>query len=69
MRAAAAVVPTVDYDDVRANTRGRTPEQAAEWLEANLELASAPRIEVKPEGWPRMPILDGRFVISLTSLP
>lgn len=69
MRAAAAVAPTVDYDDVRANTRGRTPEQAAEWLETNLALASAPRIEIKPEGWPRMPILDGRFTITLSSLP
>ncbi len=69
MRATAAVVPTVDYDDVRAHTRGRTAEQAAEWLETNLALASAPRIEIKPEGWPRMPILDGRYAISLASLP
>lgn len=69
MRASAAVVSTVDYAALRAHMRGRTPEQAAEWLETNLALASAPRIEVKPEGWPRMPILDGRFEISLVSLP
>jgi hypothetical protein len=69
VQATGSVVPTVDLDSVRKSIRGRTVEQALEWLQANLTLESAPQIKVTPEGWPRLPLLAGRLDISLSSLP
>jgi hypothetical protein len=69
VQATGSVVPTVDLDSVRKSIRGRTVEQALEWLQANLTLESAPQIKVTPEGWPRLPVLAGRLDISLSSLP
>jgi hypothetical protein len=69
VQATGSVVPTVDFDSVRTSIRGRTVEQALEWLQANLTLEAAPQIKVTPEGWPRLPVLAGRLDIRLSSLP
>ncbi|MGI6367724.1 MAG: hypothetical protein ACOX2L_05075 [Anaerolineae bacterium] len=67
--ARAEVVPALDYGWVRDATRGRTIEQAIDWLHQNLNLVSAPRVTVTPEGWQRLPLLDDRFSITLSSQP
>jgi hypothetical protein len=69
VRAAASVVPTFDAEAVRGKIRGRTVEQALDWLANNLALQSPPRINIEPEGWPRLPVLSGRLDIVLSSLP
>ncbi|MFO7698767.1 MAG: hypothetical protein R6X16_16655 [Anaerolineae bacterium] len=69
VRAAASVVPTFDAEAVRGKIRGRTVEQALDWLANNLALQSPPRIDIEPEGWPRLPVLSGRLDIVLSSLP
>jgi len=69
VQASAALVPTIDLNWVRREIRGRTVQQAEEWLATNLNLESAPSIAIQPEGWPRLPLLAGRLNIALASLP
>lgn len=64
-----AVAPRIDGQEIKTAILGMPASRAAEWLAANIELASDPTVEVSPSMWGRMPMLTARIklIVSVES--
>ncbi|MHB0856315.1 MAG: hypothetical protein ACYC5M_01945 [Anaerolineae bacterium] len=65
--ASGQVARVIDVRQVKSGLRGRTQEQAQEWLGERLSLRREPTISMEPDWWPRMPWLSGRLNVTISA--
>lgn len=63
LQVAQTLVHQINLAQANALVRGLSPQAAAQNLQSNLPLASAPQIDLSPSWWPWMPLIPFRIEI------
>ncbi len=64
-QASGQAAPVIDQNFIANSVRGMSPQQAAEWVEQQLSLRRAPRVELKPDWLGRLPWLSFRIQVDV----